>query len=286
MAADFITIGPQLGTSDFARVRARAHALAGLVLSETRRSLIESRLRPLVERGGFASFARYLDDLEARRRPADEQLFINALTNNLTRFFREDHHLRHLSRHVADLVRGGTNGPRRRIRIWSAGCSSGQEPYSIALALLEAAPALAGLDFRILATDIDTAALDRAVRGIYPAGEDEGLPADRVHLLARGPADRLVVPETAREVVTFRRLNLIEPWPMRGPFEAIFCRNVAIYFDPPTQARLFGRLSAMLAPEGFLYLGHAEKLDAGVASMRPVGRTIYRKAGAVEERAA
>ena len=167
-------------------------------------------------------------------------------------------------------------GLRPRLRIWSAGCSTGQEAYTIALSLLAALPELKRWDFRILATDIDTNVIAKAAAGVYPENELNGLTPDRAMLFEPAGPGQIRIPLAAREIVSFKPLNLIaNPWPMKGPFDAIFCRNVAIYFDKQTQGELFGRLGGMLAPEGFLYIGHSENLGAGGASFKLVGKTIY-----------
>jgi len=263
---------------DFERIRERVYRIAGISLSDAKRTLVVSRLTKIVRALRLSGFSAYIDHLEAGARAEDEQDFVNALTTNLTRFFREDHHFDHLESFVAGLVarplRYGRGG-RPRLRIWSAGCSTGQEPYTVAMSLLAAFPDLRRWDFRILATDIDTNVLTKAQTGMYPASEISGLSAQRAKLFDRSAAGEVVVPEAARDLVAFRMLNLIGEWPMKGPFDAILCRNVAIYFDKPTQGRLFDRLGTMLAPDGFLYIGHSENLQAVSEGYRLVGKTIY-----------
>ena len=164
----------------------------------------------------------------------------------------------------------------KRLRIWSAGCSTGQEPYTIALTLLSALPELKRWDFKILATDIDTAVIAKATSATYPDSELNGLSPERTRLFDKLSDDRIKVPAAVASIVSFKQLNLMStPWPMKGPFDAVFCRNVAIYFDKPTQAQVFSRLGAILAPGGFLYIGHSENLGAGGAGFRLVGKTIY-----------
>lgn len=266
-----------LSDREFERIKERVYRVAGISLSEAKRTLVVSRLYKLVRALGLPSFDAYMDHLERQASPADAQDFVNALTTNLTRFFREDHHFDHLEQHVGALLarRSGESGGRPRLRIWSAGCSTGQEPYTIALCLLAAHPALLRWDFRILATDIDTNVLARAASGVYPEAELTGLTPARAGLFERPGDGTIVVPRAARERISFLPLNLIEVWPMKGPFDAIFCRNVAIYFDKPTQAQVFSRFRAMLAPGGLLYIGHSENLGAGATDFRLVGKTIY-----------
>lgn len=268
-----------LSDRDFARVKARAHAEAGISFSDAKRTLVVSRLSRVIRRLGLPSFEAYLDYLDRAGTETDAQDFVNALTTNLTRFFREDHHFEHLVRYVGDLLarrpRFGPDG-RPRLRIWSAGCSTGQEPYTIALALLSAHPELKRWDFRILATDIDTIVLGKAALGIYPEAELGGLSRERAQLFEPGETGMIRVPAAARALISFKTLNLMVPtWPMKGPFDAVFCRNVAIYFDKQTQGALFTRLGRMLAPGGHLYIGHSENLGAGGEGFRVAGKTIY-----------
>lgn len=268
-----------LSDREFNRVKARVYQEAGISLSEAKRTLVVSRLGKLVRTMRLNSFDAYLDYLERQGTPADAQDFVNALTTNLTRFWREDHHFEHLENYVRQLMaqrpRMGANG-RPKLRIWSAGCSTGQEPYTIALGLLAALPELKRWDFRILATDIDTNVVAKAAGGVYPEAELNGLSGERSALFERAGAGQVQIPAAVRELISFKPLNLMHnPWPMHGPFDAVFCRNVAIYFDKKTQGELFARLGAILAPEGFLYIGHSENLGASGSNFRLVGKTIY-----------
>ncbi|MEQ1768764.1 MAG: CheR family methyltransferase, partial [Devosia sp.] len=249
---------------------------AGIALSEAKRTLVVARLAKILRARGFATFNAYLDHLERAGTPLESQEFVNALTTNLTRFWREDHHFEHLTQYVGQIIRAraGT-GADRRLRIWSAGCSTGQEAYTIALSLLAAWPELKRWDLRILATDIDTNVLDRAATGLYPESELNGLSPERVRLFEKAGAGRIRVPEEIASLVVFKPLNLLGPWPIRGKFEAIFCRNVTIYFDKPTQAELFGRLAEVMAPAGVLYIGHSENLGVHNHRFRSGGKTIY-----------
>ncbi len=268
-----------LSDREFARVKARVYAEAGISLSDAKRTLVVSRLSKLVRGLDLNSFDDYLDYLERHGSADDQQDFVNALTTNLTRFWREDHHFEHLVGYVGDLIqrrpRMGMGG-KPKLRIWSAGCSTGQEPYTIALTLLDAFPELKRWDFRILATDIDTTVVAKAATGLYPVSELSGLSAERARLFEDAGGGNVRIPLAARQLVAFKQLNLMHnPWPMRGPFDAVFCRNVAIYFDKKTQATLFSRLGAILVPDGFLYIGHSENLGAGGDNFRLVGKTIY-----------
>jgi len=267
-----------LSDREFERIKQRVYKVAGISLSEAKRTLVVSRLFKLVKALNLPSFDAYIDYLERGGTGKDAQDFVNALTTNLTRFFREDHHFDHLRHHVETLMAQrprAAAGGKPRLRIWSAGCSTGQEPYTIAVSLLAAFPDLRRWDFKILATDIDTNVIARAALGTYPLSELSGLSADRAALFERSSNGDIRVPAAARELVAFKPLNLIEAWPMKGPFDAIFCRNVAIYFDKPTQAQVFSRFGTMLAPDGFLYIGHSENLGTVGVNFRLVGKTIY-----------
>lgn len=272
-----------LSEREFSRIKARVYAVAGISLSNAKRTLVLSRLSKIVRALGLPSFDAYVDYLERNGSAQDGQDFVNALTTNLTRFYREDHHFDHLRSYVGTLMAERPRGTR--LRIWSAGCSTGQEPYTIGMDLLAALPELKRWDFKILATDIDTAVIAKAAGGVYPESELSGLSAERARPFERGEGT-IRVPGAVRELVSFKPLNLIGPWPMKGPFDAIFCRNVAIYFDKPTQGEVFGRFSKLLAPEGFLYIGHSENLGSGGEGFRLVGKTIYQSKEKLSKRAA
>lgn len=267
-----------LSDREFNRVKARVYKEAGIALSDAKRTLVVSRLGKIVRALGLSSFDNYLDYLERQGTPSDSQDFINALTTNLTRFWREDHHFAHLETYVGQLMqrRPRMEGGKPRLRIWSAGCSTGQEPYTIALHLLAAFPELKRWDFRILATDIDTNVVAKAAGGIYPETELSGLTPQQTALFERAGGAEVRIPMAVRELIAFKPLNLMNnPWPMKGPFDAVFCRNVAIYFDKKTQGELFARLGALIVPEGFLYIGHSENLGSGGGNFKLVGKTIY-----------
>ncbi len=271
-------IEPDLSLSDatFERLRERIQVEAGIALSGSKRSLVVARLGRVVRRLQLDSFEAYLDYLDSRASAADQQDFVNALTTNLTRFFREAHHFEHLVEHVRDLI--ATRPNIKRLRIWSAGCSTGQEPYSIGLSLLDELPELAHWDFRILATDIDTTVLAKAATGVYPVSELTGLSPRRLEMVERMGDGRARMPRAVMSRITFKPLNLLSHWPMKGPFDAIFCRNVTIYFDRATQATVFRRFGEMLATDGMLYVGHSENMRAAETGMRIVGRTVYQRA--------
>ena len=276
-----------LSDREFEAVRNKVYDLAGISMSDAKRTLVVSRLSKIIRRLNLDTFTAYLDHLD-RNGSADEvQEFINALTTNLTRFFREDHHFDHLNDYIGKIVNDPANPNKSRLRLWSAGCSTGQEPYTLALSLLAAHPKLKTWDFKILATDIDTNVVEKAKTGIYKAGDLSGLSPERVKLFERDGAGNVRIPDHARSIVTFKSLNLMEAWPMRGPFDAIFCRNVAIYFNKPTQEKMFTRMGELLKPNAFLYIGHSENLNSVADKFKLVGKTVYQnKLGASARSAA
>lgn len=280
-----------LSDREFNRVKARVYAEAGISLSDAKRTLVVSRLSRLVRTLRQASFDDYLDYLDRSGSEQDQQDFVNALTTNLTRFWREEHHFDHLIDYVGQLIQQrprSASGGAPRLRIWSAGCSTGQEPYTIALSLLAAWPELKRWDFRILATDIDTNVVATAAGGVYPEAELAGLSAERMGMFENVGGGKVRIPAAARQLVSFKPLNLLQnPWPMRGPFDAVFCRNVTIYFDKKTQAELFTRLGELIVPDGFLYIGHSENMSGGGSNaFRLVGKTIYQVKPGAKSRAA
>lgn len=269
--------GFDITDEEFEAVRSLLYRETGIALGESKRDMARSRLGRRLRHHGVATFGEYLGLV--RGDPAGErQEFINALTTNKTDFFREPHHFDFLRDTLVPRVRAAGG---RRLRVWSAGCSTGEEPYTLAATLRDACPAADGWDVRILATDIDTAVLAAAERGVYPAERVAALPPDvlrRCFLRGTGAnAGRVAVRPELRGMVAFRRVNLVaEPWPVRGRFDAIFCRNVVIYFDRPTQRRLLERFAGHLSPDGFLFLGHSENLHGVSDAFAPVGGTVYR----------
>jgi len=269
----------KLSNTEFEAIKAKVYQLAGISLSDAKRTLVMSRLAKIVHGMGLASFSAYVEFLNRKADPAHVQEFVNALTTNLTRFYREEHHFDHLLAHVGELIKAPprvSTGGRPRLRLWSAGCSTGQEPYTMALALINAYPALKRWDVRILATDIDTKVVETAAAGIYKSTDLAGLSGKRCAYFDHGPNGAVAIPGAVRSLVTFKTLNLMGQWPFKGPFDAVFCRNVAIYFDKPTQTRMFTRMAEFLAPDGFLYIGHSENLGGCDGQFKLVDKTTYR----------
>lgn len=266
---------------DFAFFARLVYEKSGIVLAEHKKSMMFSRLVRRVRELRLGSFKAYGELLRGPEGEAEVGDFINAMTTNLTKFFREDHHFEFLeSTALPRAVQRATQDGTRRIRLWSAGCSSGEEPYSIAICLRRAATALRDHDVRLLATDLDTNMVARAAAGVYPRAAVSELPPHwrNGHFRATDKTrEQVAVDDALRERITFRPLNLLHDWPMSGPFDVIFCRNVMIYFDGPTKARLINRLADLIQPGGWLFIGHSETLLDHQDRLRLVGRTIYER---------
>ncbi|HVO48117.1 MAG TPA: protein-glutamate O-methyltransferase CheR [Steroidobacteraceae bacterium] len=267
------------GTEDFEALRQLVKQVTGIHLSEQKRELVYGRLARRLRALGLTSFAQYrrvLDD------DSGQELveFCNAITTNLTSFFREPHHFDYLRDQLLQPLARDAAGTRR-LRIWSAACSTGEEPYSIAMTLLESLPDLRRWDVRILATDLDSDVLARARRGVYAEDRVKNLSAQRrdrfFNQKREGDGLYYEVAPALRELITFKQLNLMHPLPMRGPLQAIFCRNVIIYFDKETQRELFGRISQLQRPGDLLFLGHSESLFKVSEVYALMGKTVYRR---------
>lgn len=258
---------------DFERLRRLLHADAGIYLPEAKVALLYSRLGKRLRKLQLTDFATYCERVEADATERREMLA--ALTTNVTRFFREPHHFGHMQRLLGDWREAANEGAR--IRLWSAACSSGQEPYSMAMTLLSAWPEAGALDVRILATDIDPVMIGKAREGLYPAEHLQDVPDELKRKYFRREDAGWRANESLRQLVVFNELNLIGDWPMKGRFQAIFCRNVAIYFDGPTQDRLWSRFADLMSPDGRLYIGHSER--AGDPRLESDGLTVYRLGG-------
>ncbi len=269
----------EFSDDDFQALRRLVREVTGISLSEQKRELVYGRLARRLRALNLKSFREYRD-LLSQDEGGELVQFCNAITTNLTAFFREPHHFEHLKNEVlTPLLHRQTAS--RRVRIWSAGCSTGEEPYSIAMTVLEAVPDLERWDIRILATDLDSDVLEKARRGVYTAARLQHLSAERRERFfepdreAREPSFR-VRPEVAR-LLTVKQLNLMHPFPMKGPLDAVFCRNVAIYFDKDTQRDLVARISRLQRPGDRLFLGHSETLFKVSTDYTLIGRTIYRR---------
>ncbi len=247
---------------------------AGIKLGENKRQLLASRLQKRMRRLHIVSYAdyhRYLMSHMEQELPE----FINSLTTNLTAFFREDHHFVYLRRHFDGLPAGA------RLRIWSAGCATGEEPYSVGMVFRESAAPARGVSMHVVATDIDTECIGRAEKGIYELAAAKGLDDRRLarHFLKGRGANvgKIRVRPDVREFVSFHHMNLLSDWEVDAPFDIILCRNVVIYFDDAAQKALFHRFAEALKPDGLLFIGHSENLLRVSDRFRSIGQTIYRR---------
>ncbi|MEO0752671.1 MAG: protein-glutamate O-methyltransferase [Pseudomonadota bacterium] len=263
----------------FARAADLVRSECGIKLSEAKSNLIVSRLGRRVKTLNFHDFHAYLDFVEGKGGQKERRKMTSLLTTNVTRFFREPHHFDSLREDVlpalvAKAKRGGA------VRIWSAGCSSGEEPLSIGMEILKLCPDAPDMDMRILGTDLDPVSLQTARNATYGKTALEKVPGD---LRARyfepvGDGQNLCASARLRALATYAELNLMEPWPMQRSFDVIFCRNVMIYFDNATQAMLWPRFAEALMPGGMLFIGHSERLHGpGAQRFKPSGITQYRR---------
>lgn len=264
-------------TRDFDAIRTLIYRHAGIHLGTNKIHMVYSRLARRLRARGLTSFEQYLALIE---RDAHEwQNFTNSLTTNLTHFFREPHHFDILREHVTALRTDIRPSAMRPLNIWCAAASTGEEAYSIAMTLVETFASLTP-PLRIFATDLDTQVLARAARGVYALDRVDKLdPARRKRFFLKGHGAQAgfarVRPEL-QALISFRQLNLLDArWPAQGPFDAIFCRNVMIYFDKPTQYRVLARLAPLLRPEGLLFAGHSESFHHAADLFRMRGRTVY-----------
>lgn len=275
---------------DLNEIAAMIYADAGIALNDSKASLVYSRLSKHIRALGLRGFREYCalvaspDGAHARRE------MLSHLTTNFTRFFRENHHFDHLRTEVLPglIARAKAGG---RVRIWSAACSDGQEPYSIALTVLSEMQNAADYDFRILATDIDPKILALARAGAYDENALETVnPSMRKQWFKEvdvGGRRKFQVDDRVKRLITFNELNLMAQWPVKGPFDVIFCRNVVIYFDEPTQVKIWSRFAGLLAEGGHLYIGHSERVsgdpknlfdNTGITTYKYIGKSGGRKA--------
>jgi len=264
---------------NFDQIAQRLYQLSGIHLNEGKTTLVYSRLAKRLRKLGLEDFDAYCALIDSAEGEAELPEFINALTTNLTKFFREPHHFDHLSKKLLPRLAAAARGGQR-VRLWSAACSSGEEAYSMALCLFQVMPDAHRYDIKILATDIDQNMVAAARAGLYRDEAVAPIPAPlRERWMVRGEGDKAWrVREDVRAVLAFNEMNLIAPWPMRGKFDVIFCRNVVIYFDDRTQTELWKRFRQALTPEGRLYVGHSERADE--PGLQSDGLTVYKLAGA------
>lgn len=264
---------------DFEYIRDLVGERTGIVLSDHKITMVYGRLSRRLRQLKLSTFSEYLKLLDDE---SGQELveFTNALTTNLTSFFREPHHFEYLKNEaIPTLLK---SRPNHRLRIWSAGCSTGEEPYTIGITLHEAMESqLRNWDVKILATDLDTNVVQKGKDGTYDQERVNGIADSRLRKwFLKGRSNnsgKVSVSDRVRNLITFKQLNLLHEWPMKGPFDIIFCRNVVIYFSKDTQRELFNRYADLLANDGYLFIGHSESLHKITDRFKLIGKTIYRK---------
>ena len=265
---------------DLSDIADMIYADAGIFINESKASLVYSRLSKRLRKIGLTSFRDYCDLVGSERGAEERREMLSQLTTNFTKFYRERHHFEHFASDVLPplMARAKAGG---RVRIWSSACSLGHEPYSLAMTILSIFPDACNYDFKLLASDIDPKVVASASEGTYTADAIEPVGSqfrkDYFNDLGRG---KFQVKQNVKDLISFRELNLIANWPFKGKFDVIFCRNVVIYFDDPTQAKIWQRYSDVLLKDGYLYIGHSERLSGAAKSrFSNVGVTAFRFEG-------
>ena len=265
-----------LSDAEFEHIRSLVRQHTGIALGDSKRELVYSRLTRRLRQLRLTGFRDYIKLLD-RDDSGELEQFINAITTNLTSFFREGHHFEFLTTCILPAI-AKNNASSRRLRIWSAGCSTGEEPYSLAITLQESLSRFRGWNSRILATDLDSQVVAHASAGRYKEECFKRMPQSRrqAWFQAEEPGFYEATP-ALKSLITFRQLNLMHAWPFKGPFDVIFCRNVVIYFDKDTQRELFERMATLQRVGDHLLIGHSESLYKVSERYQLIGKTIYRK---------
>lgn len=271
-----------LSEADFRRISELVYDHCGINLHDGKKELVRARLAKRLREGRFRTFSDYIQHVLDDPTGREFSVLVDSLSTNLTKFFREDQHFEYMRTQLLPrIITSKQRGGAFRIRGWSAGCSSGEEPYSIAITLLEAIQGKGRWDVKLLATDVSTRILERAKKGIYEKDRIDpiSLPLRNRYLIRRreGAREKFEVGPALRELIIFRYLNLMQEWPIKGPLDFIFCRNVMIYFDKPTQGRLINRFYDLLGPGGVLFTGHSESLTGIEHAFKYVQPTVYMK---------
>jgi chemotaxis protein methyltransferase CheR len=273
-----VDVDCDIADADFRMIAELIHREAGIVIRDHKRAMVRGRLARRARELGLATVAEYCRRLRGKEMADELTGLLNALTTNHTAFYREEHHFGHLEQ-VALPGMPEAAERRGRLRLWCAAASTGEEPYTIAATLEAFFGTRRHPDCLLLATDLDTDVIATAETGRYaPAAFDRLTAAQRERLGARrAEGGQFEIGQSLRQAIRFRALNILCDWPFRGPFQAIFCRNMLIYFDQPTKTGVIARMADALAPGGYLYLGHSEAIPAAMPGLRACGRTVYRK---------
>jgi chemotaxis protein methyltransferase CheR len=280
LEADLFAAAPELTADEFRQLGVLVRQYAGINLHEGKQELVKARLNKRLRELGLETYRDYLDYLKRDLTGDEFEIMLNSLSTNVTNFFREDDHFLLLGQQVFPQWRARKSGREQRLRIWSAGCSSGEEPYTLAMVLLESWPDLPRWDAKILATDLSTHVLHKAQEGVYEAARLREVPAalrQRYFQTEEGDAKLFRVRPEVGRLVHFAHLNLLEAWPMHGPFDAIFCRNVMIYFEQKLRENLVNRFWDLLEPGGILFIGHSESLTGIAHKFKYLAPTVYQK---------
>ncbi|RNF33323.1 CheR family methyltransferase [Paracoccus methylarcula] len=268
---------PVLSDSQFLKLAEIVRQDSGIVLTTAKRGLMVARLNRRLRALRLPDYQAYCDRLEGMDGPAERRHLMSAITTNVTAFFREAHHFRSLATEILPPLAAKAKAGRR-LRLWSAACSSGEEAYSIAITLLETFPDAARHDVRILASDIDPGMIARAAAGRYARDGLRPVGVRRLQRFFTRDGESCTVRDELRGIMRFAELNLHDPWPFSGRFDVIFCRNAVIYFETGARQRLWQRFARQIAPGGYLFIGHCERLDGPAADLfEPAGATCYRR---------
>lgn len=267
-----------LAQTDFQFLQKLIYEETGIVIGDHKREMIFRRLSRRMRDLDIENIADYCSILRSKNNTEEMGNFVNAVTTNLTSFFRENHHFDFLK---SDFHKSFIQSGKKRLRVWSSASSTGEEPYSIAITLREAfAEKIDHLDAKILATDLDTQVIQTAKNGVYAQDRLKDLDTTiKSKWFDSMNGKQYKVNDSLKSLITFNKLNLLGPWPIRGKFDVIFCRNVLIYFDKPTQEKLVDRFYDVLESGGILMLGHSESVLKGNAKFDNLGKTIYQKKG-------
>ncbi len=267
-------LSPELNEEQFQRISELVYRHCGINLKNGKESLVKARLLKRFRAIGMDSFDSYLKMIDSKSGEKELEKMIDIMTTNKTSFFREIEHFRFLEETVFPSLNDN------RVRFWSAACSSGEEPYSLAMVLRENFVNIDRKDVLILATDISRRMLEKGQKALYPAEAVKDLPAlylQKYFVKQQDRAGAYLVSENVKSLVRLACLNLMDPWPMKGPFNVIFCRNVMIYFDRTTQQRLINRFWELLEPGGYLFVGHSEGLSGISHKFKYIRPATYKK---------
>jgi chemotaxis protein methyltransferase CheR len=266
-----------MSAKNYQAISALAYKYSGIVLADIKQEMVYSRLARRLRELNFRKFDEYMAYLDADW-SAEETNFLNAITTNLTHYFRENHHFEYLADNVIPMLRK-SHMRDRRIRVWCNAASTGEEPYSIAMVFKEGFSE-SNWDIKILATDLDSNVLATAQAGIYHKDRVEAISKERKkRWFSQVDSDHVKVDGSLQDMLTFKQLNLLHDWPMKGPFDVVFCRNVIIYFDKDTQGKLFVKVHKLMGADSHLFIGHSESLLGAADKFKPLGRTVYQRLG-------